>query len=441
VRETALKEDVMTSVASAHGPAGNARLEQLAAAFPTLPQSAILKADVFREGVAWTPDLNVIGQWAIPHTHMIFDWDHDHSGAREDTAEGWVLIPCVFQLADGTATILKLDPASPYSIHILEGDARYELRRDGEPVAEVYFESRPQWYTRRTADGSLMCKVASNAGRNCIFAITLLGHCQYFGEDEQCAFCCIVPSTSRARDLGIDRASRVKAERMLEVYGAASAEHRVAHFNLTGGGLLDRHREARLYADFLDAAMDGLGEANAQPWHVITQAFDEDDQKRLRDAGRGRITLCHPLEAWEERLFPIIAPGKARHVGYRAWVDAVLRAGKLFGPDATTTIVAGCEMVPEEGFRTVAEAVRSIERYMTFFLEHGLTPRFTFWTPAPGSPWEHSPRPPTEYFLEISQAQHELYRRHDVKLPRSTCHKCRVVSLEADLYRLGGVGS
>ena len=97
-------------------------------------------------------------------------------------------------------------------------------------------------------------------------------------------------------------------------------------------------------------------------------------------------------------------------------------------------------VAPGKAGRLLLPSARGLNG-LFFFLEHGVTPRFTFWTPAPGSPWEHSPRPPTEYFLEISQAQHELYRRHDVKLPRSTCHKCRVVSLEADLYRLGGVGS
>ncbi len=425
---------------SQNGSKGCERLAELERKFPTLPRSAVIKADVFREGVAWTADLNVIGRWAIPHTHMIFDWDHDRLDDKLETAEGWVLIPALFQFRDGTTTILKLAADSPYTIRILAGDARYVLCRDGEEVEEVFFESRPQWFTRRARDGTLMCKVVSTAGRNCIFAITLLSYCQYFKSNEQCVFCCIVPSVDHARELGIERTLKPTVERVLDVYQAASAEHPVAHFNLTGGGLLDRKREAELYVRFLDEMMHQLGD-DERPWHVITQALDEDDQRRLCEAGRGRITLCHPLEAWDERLFPIMAPGKAKHVGRPAWIAATLRSARMLQPwRASTTIVAGCETVPPHGFGTLGAAAASMREYLTFFLEQGVLPRFTFWTPAPGSPWENAPTPPTEYFLEISQMQHELYRQYAAPLPPSTCHKCRAVSLESDLARLAGDG-
>ena len=418
---------------TANGKRGLDRLAELQTKFPSIPRSAIVKADVFREGIAWTPDLNVIGRWAIPHTHMIFDWDHDRLDSKLEVAEGWVLIPAVFQLRDGTTTIVKLAADSPYTIQTLQGDARYMLCRDGEEVDEVFFEPRPLWFTRRTRDGTLMCKVVSTAGRHCIFAITLLSYCHYFKTNEQCVFCCIVPSVDHARELGIERTLKPTVQRVLDVYKAASEEHPIAHFNLTGGGLIDRHREADLYVRFLEEMMQQLGD-NQLPWHVITQALDEDDQRRVVDAGRGNITLCHPLEVWEERLFPILVPGKAKHVGRQQWIDAMLRAAKLLSPwRATTTIVAGCETVPPHGFETLGAALKSMEEYLGFFLERGVLPRFTFWTPAPGSPWEHVSPPPTEYFLEISQLQHELYRRHDVPLLKSTCRKCRTVSLEADL--------
>lgn len=416
-----------------NGKRGLERIAELQAKFPGFPRSAIIKADVFREGVSWTPDLTVIGRWAIPHTHMIFDWDHDHLDSQLEVEEGWVLIPAIFQFRDGTSTILKLAADSPYVVTTLAGDARYMLCRDGEEVEEVFFEPRPQWFTRRTQDGTLMCKVVSTAGRHCIFAITLLSYCQYFKSDEQCVFCCIVPSVDHARELGIERTLKPTVQRVLDVYRAASEEHSIAHFNLTGGALFDRHREAELYIGFLNEMMPQLAD-NDLPWHVITQALDEDDQRRLIDAGGGRITLCHPLEVWDERLFPLLAPGKAKHVGRQEWIDAMLRAAKLLDPwRATTTVVAGCETVPPHGFATLGAATKSMQEYLTFFLDHGVLPRFTFWTPAPGSPWEDVPPPPTEYFLEISQLQREQYQRYHVPLPRSTCRKCRAVSLETDL--------
>ena len=422
---------------TANGKHGAARVAELQAKFPSIPRSAIVKTDAFREGIAWTPALNIIGRWALPHTHMIFDWDHDHLDDKVETSEGWMLIPALFQQRDGTTTILKLAADSPYEIKIMAGDARYMLCRDGEAIDEIYFEPRPQWYTKRTGDGTLMCKVVSCAGRNCIFAITLLSYCQYFKTNEQCVFCCIVPAVDHARDLGIDRVLKPTVRRVLEVYETVSSEHPIGHFNLPGGGLIDRKREADLYVAFLSQMMRELGD-DERPWHVIPQALPEADQKRLYEAGQGKITLCHPLEAWDEKLFPIVSPGKANHVGRDEWIAAMLRAAKIFGPwQATTTVVAGCETVPPHGLPTIAAAVKSMREYLTFFLEHGVLPRFTFWTPAPGSPWETASPPPTEYFLEISQLQYELYRQHGVPMPRSTCRKCRAVSIESDLLYHG----
>ena len=418
------------------GKKGLARIAELEEKFPGMPRSVIIKTDAFREGVAWTPDLNINGRWAIPHTHMIFDWDHDRLDDKVEIGEGWMLIPAIFQLQDGTATILKLAAEAPYEIKILEGDARYMLYRDGEAVEEVFFEPRPQWFTKRTSDGTLMCKVASSAGRNCIFAITLLSYCQYYHDHEQCVFCCIVPSVEHAKDLGIDRVLKPTAQRVFETYETVTNEQPVSHFNLTGGGLLDRKKEADLYVKFLSQMMRNLG-GDERPWHFSPPALAYYHQPRLYEAGEGKITICHPLEAWEEKLFPIIAPGKAKHVGRDEWIKAVLRLEKIFGPwEATTTIVAGCETAQPHGFSTIGEAVKSMENYLTFFLDRGVLPRFTFWTPAPGAQWETSPAPPSEYFLEISQLQHELYGKYGAPLPRSTCRKCRVVSIESDILWL-----
>lgn len=48
------------------------RLEQLTRAFPEIPPSVVLKADVFREGIQHTPDLNKIARWACPQTHNVY---------------------------------------------------------------------------------------------------------------------------------------------------------------------------------------------------------------------------------------------------------------------------------------------------------------------------------------------------------------------------------
>lgn len=420
----------MTTTSSKNG------IERLEGLFPDLPRSALIKADTIRKGIRYTPNLLTIGKWAVPQVHYIFEWDHQDLHSKNDVVEGWVTVPGVFQLGDGTTTILKLDNTSPYEIRS-EGDARYRLYSDDEPIDEVYFEPRPEWFGKRTKDGTLMCKVVSSPGRNCILSLTLLGHCEYFNTGDQCAFCCLVPSTDKFRELGIEKGMRTKADQVLEVYEAIAEEHSVGHINITGGGLRDTKKEAELYVKFLTEVMDGLGPNNQVPWLVIPQALDGDSQKRIHEAGRGKIFLCHPIEVWNEKQFEVMVPGKAKYVGRKNWTDALVRAVGIFGRGRVlTNIVGGMEMAPPHGFKTYAEGMKSTVDYFEWCFQRDIVPSYLFWTSAPGAVYEEIPPPPTEYMLSATVEFLKLQKKYRMPFPRCICHKCRAVCVESDIMRL-----
>ncbi len=78
------------------------RIDELQARFPDTPRSIILKIDLLREGIRFTPALNEIGRWAIPH---FLQWNPEHDfdvDARGGPPEDWLLTPWNLRLADGT---------------------------------------------------------------------------------------------------------------------------------------------------------------------------------------------------------------------------------------------------------------------------------------------------------------------------------------------------
>lgn len=142
------------------------RLEELRAKFPMIPKSIILKTDLLREGIRYTPVMRDIGRWTAPDgTSHGFQWDHqeDPLTAGDSSFEGWLPTPENLKFRDGTTTKIEIDKDSPYEVKY-EGDGRYMLYGDQEPVQEVFFRPRPEWYSKRTGDGTPMSMVFGTRG-------------------------------------------------------------------------------------------------------------------------------------------------------------------------------------------------------------------------------------------------------------------------------------
>lgn len=413
------------------------RLEELHERFPTIPRSIVLKADVLREGVRYTPELTRIGKWALPQIHFIFEWDHEDVHRKEDIVEGWITVPQLFCLADGTNVLIKLDSGSPYEIRYV-GDGRHHLYRDGVLVEPVFFTPRPQWFTKRTRDGSLMCKVAGGNGE-CVFSVLNVSFCQYFTAGEQCRFCTIVPTQDKNRDLGMAKLSARDLDRIVETFDAAAAESTIQHFCLSGGAMLDRSQEAAYFVQLV-TALRGASGYQGQPFLIASQALDEDDARRLHEAGGGTIQISYPMEVWDEKLFPVVCPGKARHVGRGRWLDDLCRAVEIFGRgNVGSNLVAGVETAAPGGFTDEEEALRSTCEGFDWLCRHDIRPSFSPWTVAPGSAWEDKQSPGTHYSLALGLELYGLEKKrglgYDVGIDAG-CYKCGVYTIPRDFPHL-----
>ena len=414
---------------------GKERIASLHETFPGLPTSILLKTDVVRQGVRFTPAMERIARWALPQTHLIFEWDHEDIHGPTDVTEGWTTYPQTFCLPDGTTAMIMLDSESPYEIRYM-GDGQYALYCDGEHVSQVYFTARPEWFTKRTKDGSLMCKVAGGNGE-CVFSVINFNHCEYFNTGGPCGYCTIVPTMVRSRELGMERLPARALDRIVETFDTAAEEGGIDHICISGGSFLDRKKEADYYIQLIQTLRNAAGYREGVPFLLATQALDEEDAKRLYEAGEGSVYVSWAMETWEEALWPEVVPGKSEFVGRGKWVDLLCQAVGIYGRgEVATNFVAGVEMAPENGFKTEEEALESTLSGFEWLLQHDVRPVYSMWTVAPGSRYEELEAPSTDYFVRLGKGWHDLNRKYAMPEPRTGCYKCMCYTTYRDYQRL-----
>ncbi len=429
------------------------RLEELMEKYPQIPRSVILKTDMVREGIRYTPIMSQIGEWAIPDNYG-FDMDHREDQHRNEETpqakEGWVSTPESLKLRDHTTIKIEFDKSSPYEVRYVKS-GRFMLYRDSEPVEEVHFIFRPKWYSRRTRDGTLMGTLF-NEVCDAHILFFCLAYCEYFRHDQQCAFCCLTPSALTRQEMGIDQRMVSTVNRAVEAlqgfnedvgerFGKVPSEnhkcgqsdclcHRII---LIGGGFLDRHKESDYYLRMVKGIKEAIPDLGID---IIPQALEEEDVQKHAEAGVHCVQWN--LEVWDEGLFPIVCPGKAKHVGRDHWIDCLVNATKYFDPGhVLCNFVIGTEMAQPHGFKTMEEGIRSNLEGFEWLMQHGIYPGFTIWGPGPGSKFQDLELPPTEYFLEVILGAHQLAMKYEIYGPTNIyCYRSGNFSPNVDMARL-----
>jgi hypothetical protein len=149
---------------------------------------------------------------------------------------------------------------------------------------------------------------------------------------------------------------------------------------------------------------------------MVTQAWTLNDVKRLYDSG---IRVYHPnYEIWDEKLFPILCPGKERFVGRSEWMRRILDSVEVFGPShVIPNFVGGVELSKPHGYNRVSDAIDSTSRGLDFFMSHGVLPRFTAWCPEPRSELGFQEPPPLEYFTELLTVWKATFEKYNLPSP------------------------
>ncbi len=376
-------------------------LEKLLNEFSDTPRNIILHADILRRGIKQTDDLTNAGE-----TSCITGI----STKLEKLLGQSKPPPSMFHFkADETSVDIKIDPGSPYEIR-KDGDGKYHLFCGEEKLEEVRFTKQPSYTDKKTSNGESCAALLMQRGPFCIL-VSPLDFCAYFKKGEICKYCVL----SAAMDAGV-KAKIMKPVpdhgTIAEAVAMATEDISLKDLKLCGGALYDTKREAHFYKKCLGAILERIDPP--EEIQIFSQAFDEEDQKDLKELGATNILFN--LEVWDERLWPELLPGKAKAIGREEWINRLTKAVEIFGRGHVGSgFVGGFECAPRPGFLSRDEALKSYLEGFEFLIERGIVPWFTVWTAVPVvGGFQIDDPPPTEFYLRLGQSLHELLEKYGV---------------------------
>ncbi|MFQ5668633.1 MAG: radical SAM protein [Candidatus Binatia bacterium] len=417
-------------------------LHDLCARYPAVPRSIILKTDLLTRGLNYTDDLKAVGDDGLSDTVRGFQFHHDVVSDAESGSPAQ--LPWSFHFHDQTYVKVIIDLESPYAVRLGE-DGRFLLYCGEQPLEEVFFPPKAGWLRRQLSDGTPITAVLFETGPCHATGIVPLDYCEYFRNGEQCRYCDWNPTFELAKAAGFRTKVAADTRQLVEAFeiafsgpDAAACEH--AHI-VVAGALWDRVKEAGIYVRTLEA-LRATPAGRQASFLLGTQVLEPDEARRAKDAGFDWATWN--LEFWNPTLFESICPGKARHVGYQRWKELLLEGVEIFGSGyLSTNFVVGPEIAIPEGFKSQDEGLASVAEGFEWCLDHGILPFYQFWRCSPGSLLADMdlPVPPTEYYVRISLAHHQLMEKYNFyqltdPRKRATCHKCGVLYNSYDFPRL-----
>jgi hypothetical protein len=376
-------------------------LEKLLNEFSDTPRNIILHADILRRGVKQNQDLVEAGETTC--ITGISTKLQGFAGQQKPT-------PSMFHFkADETSVDIKIDPRSPYEIR-KDAAGKYHLFCGDENFGEVKFTERPSYTDKNTPDGVSCAALLLQRGPFCLM-VNPLQFCAYYYKGEACKYCIL----SAAMDFMV-KANIMKAvpdpATIAEAVAMAKQDIVLKDLKICGGALYDIKKEARYYKRCLEAIL--LRNGAPEEIQIFSQAFDEEDQKDLKELGATNVLFN--LEVWNERLFHELLPGKTRAIGREEWIRRLTKAVDIFGRGHVGCgFVGGFECAPYPGFLSREEALKSYLEGFEFLIERGIVPWFTVWTAAPlVGGFQVDDPPPTEFYLRLGQGLHELLEKHGI---------------------------
>jgi len=400
-------------------------LDRLSLNFPEIPFEAILKQDLLRLGLGFSPDSLRIATGFKPKDYFIFSFDLATLDELKAEGEHLLHAPEEIRFFAGsrdlaqTVVNVRLNPKSPYRVELTEGVLSVVC--DGETLAEVSYHPVPPFYLSPLSSGKKISEIAPVLEWGYLIYLTVYRLCQYWGKDEECQFCDINENYRQQKKAGRDYTGiKNKADILdaLQVINQLDTEKITQAITLTGGSIttgLNGLKEVDFYLDYARSIHEAFGDR----WilKAVVEAFDKGECQRLKD--EGGVQIYHPnYEIWDETLFKQLCPGKERFVGYQNWMNRIVDAAEVFGANKVIpNFVAGVEMAQPYGFKTANEAVNSTVKGLEFFMSKGILPRFTTWCPEPLSFIGNQAAPPLEYFVLLLHRYKETVTKYGIKAP------------------------
>ncbi len=398
--------------------AGPALLEKMEDRYRSIPVEAIVKQDILRLGLRF--EEAALQTSFKQKDYFIFTFDH--MPITDQPEEMRFRIPEEIKIQGGafalkpTVISVRVDTRSPYMVRMTPDGARIFL--EDTDLGSVEFPPIPAWYRHRTADGKFPGEIAPVIEWGYLIYLTVFRNCQYFGKEEECAFCDINHNYRQQKQAGRPYTGVKSLEEILEALAWIDQEDTTARaYTITGGSILTSLREKK-ETDFYLHYAEGIEKKFPGKWigKIVTQAWEKEELVRFKDAG---IQIYHPnYEVWDKNLFSLLCPGKESFIGRENWIRRIVGAAEVFGPgNVIPNFVGGVELSRPHGFLTVQEAVNSTAEGLDFFMSHGIVPRFTAWCPEPYTTLGSQSGPPLEYFCELLTVWKAAFEKYRLPVP------------------------
>ncbi|MBI3091463.1 MAG: hypothetical protein HYY96_12410 [Candidatus Tectomicrobia bacterium] len=401
-------------------------MHALIESYPEVPESIIIKIEALRLGVNPTPAaVDAFGRLdTVFKGYFLFSQDVSTPATAGEK------IPSDFILkSDDTVIQLRRNHASPYSIDVRDG--AFMLYDGQEPLGEITFRKRPRYYYEELENGKPMASIVQSVGVDKLF-VTFNKYCEFWKADEECLFCDFTAHTVFQKKSGEKLDVHKDPELVAEVLSLALKETGYRHIALSAGTILSTYQgqqEVDHYVTYLEAIRRRLKVWYPSYFQIV--AHREEEARKLFATGVG--TLHHNTEVWDERIWNVMCPGKARAIGYQEWVRRMVRSAKIFGEGRiVSTFVAGSEMARPFGFTDVDEAVTSTLGGFDYLMGNGIIPRMDVWVIEANTRLAGQPPTPFEYYLKMARGYYELRRKHNLPVPACYCRGCNVNDVMCD---------
>lgn len=396
--------------------------------FPDIPREVIVKEDVLRHGVFFSPaageDCNDYPLFFLGDRRRSFHLQTTGKASPEMLSHHRSMrAPESLTIRSGlyglrpTQVHVRLSPNSPYLVDKVDG--KLTLRADGAPLAEVAYPPVPKYRSKSFEDGTSYADVVfMYFGHQLhVASVTCLRQCQYFQKGLACKFCDFGNVARQMKDMGITSVLTKKVDQVAQVMETIFREETgpttPISYCLTGGTITDDVSgldDTAFYLQYLTAIKERIG--NRWPGILMIEAKPKEDIRRFAETGP--VSFMANLEVWDKHLFAEICPGKEERVGWAEWNRRLLDAVDVLGQgNVLSNLVAGVEMAQSDGFTDVPSAVKSTSEGIDYLMSHGVLPTLCNWIAEPGSALgKQDGLVPLEYFIRVDQAWYETWKKY-----------------------------
>lgn len=392
-------------------------LEEVISKYSDVSPLMILKSDVIRRGISYTQKaLDAVDPNKHQHQQRVLV---GLNGTQNSN------VPVSLTLRDGSSIILSPAPNAKNPYIVDEIDGKLFLTDKGQPVEEVEYWYKPNYYNQFTTSGTPMWQVASARPQR--LDIDPNSHCHFWEHGGACKFCNInfnSGTSKKERDMAI----MLKAQDIYETVGEALKQKgTVTNLKMSSGSILSGAEvlddEVDMYIEMLQAAGANF-KTRKFPSTIVASAFSEKQLARLYEQ-TGLMTYTSDIEVLNEEKFAWICPGKNSLIGYQEWKRRIIAAVDIFGRgNVSTGTVGGIETAQPNGFPNEEETLKHVLEEAEDFVRHGVSVVHCVWVPLPGSAFADQHTPSLEYYVRLATGLQNLRRTYQLSIDMDNYRKC-----------------